>query len=258
MSNSVNYKFLSFGPALMVREGDPIITPEVQALIDAQVAGLKNKNNELLGQNKALKDSVLEVTEKLKNYDGIDAPKAKQVLAMLESDEDLRLFQSGQKDAVIQKHTERMRADYESKLSEKDKAIQAEALSKEAYKGKVLEAQILQAAAGLLHKSAIDDALLHGKTIFSLDAKGNAVKLDAEGKPELGKDAKTAFSPKEWLESMREQNPHCFPQSSSGGGSPGSSGSGAAGGKVIKRSDFDRLEAKAKTSYIRAGGTVVD
>src|SRR3972149_11838102 len=71
-----------------------------------------------------------------------------------------------------------------------------------------------------LHAPAVDDVLLRARAIFSLSDEGEAVQFDEDGETiVLGKDGKTPFSPREWLESMKQKAPHWFPAGGSGGGS---------------------------------------
>lgn len=85
----------------------------------------------------------------------------------------------------------------------------------------VVDGEIRQAAAkaGLI-ASAVEDALYRGRQVFVLDAEGEAIARDAEGKPVLGKDGKMPLTPAAWLESMREAAPHWWPPSA-GAGAPG-------------------------------------
>lgn len=244
----------------MVREGEPtppVITPEVQAIIDAQVAqrmtteitGLKSKNEELLGKNK-------EFQTKLSTYDGIDVEQYREYKDRIDKDEDAALLAAGKKDEVINKHTERMRAAHDAKLVEKDQAIeQANARAKK-FERAVLDNQIRQACTDM-HKSAVDDALLYASQFFQLDAEGNAVKLDAQGRPEIGKDGKTPLSPAEWIESLKETKPHWFPASSSGSGSGGAAGAGAGTGQTITRAKFDALTPTDKATIAAKGVQIV-
>ncbi len=84
------------------------ITPEIQALIDARVnesvTGLKTKNSELLGKLK-------EQGENLKRYDGIDPDAVKTILQRFSDDEEAKLIAAGKIDEVLDKRTERLRAD---------------------------------------------------------------------------------------------------------------------------------------------------
>lgn len=246
--------------ALFVREGEdppapkgPEITPEIQALIDAQVAqnvaGLKNKNQELLGNERKLKDE-------LKRFEGIDVDRVKSVFEQLDNDEDSKLWASGKKNVVIEKHTERMRQSHTAELDALRKQVEEATKRGDVFRGAVLDNHI-RAAAGDLHKGAVEDALLHARQLFTLDDKGNAVKLNGDGTPELGKDGKTAYSPQEWIEQMREQKPHWFPAQTSGSGSTGAEKS-SGGGKAMKRAVFGNMNPVEQATFVRSGGNVID
>lgn len=203
-----------------------------QARLDAEVKGLKDKNSELLG--------------KIKAFDGLDPAQMKQMKERLDQDEDAKLLAEGKKNVVIEKYTERMRASHAEELKAKDERIAAEAARADAWRGSVLDNQIRAVTSGL-HKGAVEDALLAARQLFTLDAKGNAVQLDSEGTPVLGKDGKTPFSPSEWIELQRQLKPHWFPIASSGSGSGGSRESG----KTVR--DLSNLSPTERLTAARAG-----
>lgn len=244
---------------LFAQEGEggavvpPVITPELQAIIDAKVAesvtGLKAKRDELLETNRQIKDQ-------LKGFDGVDVAKYREYQERLDKDEDARLISEGKTVEVVQKYTERMRGDFATQLADKDAAIEAERQRGKKYEQAVLDNQIRAACVGM-HPSAIEDALLHGRTIFSLDAEGRAVKLDGSGRLELGKDGSNPFSPAEWIESQKEAKPHWFPATSSGSGSSGANPAGGNGGKTMSRAKFDALTPAQKAEAGRSGVQIV-
>ncbi len=251
---------------LNVREGKDEVTPPaggtppaaggktveqiVQEQVDLAVRGLKAKNEELLGKNK-------EYQTRLASFNGLDPDRAKALLETMDHDEDLRLFADGKKAVVIDKYTERMRASHATEVEAERQQTAAERQRADAYKGAVLDNHI-RSVTGDLHKGAVEDALLLARQIFSLDAKGNAVKLDAEGRPELGKDGKSPFSPAEWMEVQRELKPHWFPASTSGSGSTGAQGSGSGTGKTMKRGEFNALTPAQQGGVVRSGTRIVD
>jgi hypothetical protein len=221
-----------------------------QADIDAAVAGLKSKNAELLG-------SLHTTKEKLGAYGGLDPARAKLLQEQMDNDEDLKLIGEGKKNAVIEKYTERMRAQHTAQLEAERAARASEKQRADTYQGAVLD-NAIRAVCGDCHKGAVDDALLLARQIFTLDAKGNAVKLDAEGRPELGKDGKNPFSPAEWMELQRELKPHWFPATTSGSGSGNSNAARGAGGKTMKRSVFAALTPTQQHAVSVGGTTIVD
>ncbi len=229
----------------------PIDTDKLIAdAVALAVTGLKAKNDELLGK-------VKDGQTRLAAFGTLDPARAKQIMETMDNDEDVKLFSEGKKNQVIDKYTERMRTDHITQMdSERAKTV-AESQRADAYRGAVLDNQI-RAVTGECHKGAVEDALLLARQIFTLDAKGNAVKLDSEGRPELGKDGKTPFSPAEWMELQRELKSHWFLATTSGSGSSGAQGSGSGTGKSIKRSDFNNLSPAQQGVIARAGTTSVD
>jgi hypothetical protein len=223
-----------------------------KAIADAvalQVGGLKAKNEELLG-------SVHKLKEASKAFDGLDIEKLRSMQDRLEKDEDARLISEGKTSELIDKYTQRMRADHDGQIkSLSDQIAEANARA-DKYKGSVLESQILSVTQGL-HKGAVEDALLAARNIFTLDAEGRAVKLGPNGQPELGRDGKTPFGPSEWMELQKEAKPHWFPATTSGSGSSGAR-EASGNGKTITRSKFEALPASERATVAMSGVQIVD
>lgn len=208
-------------------EGDGAdVQAKIDAAVQAAVSGLKSKNTELIGSLKEAKD-------KLKEFDGIDPTAVRNILKRFADDEEAKLIADGKIDDVLNKRTERMKADYDKKLTEAlTKAEQAEKRA-QAFQGRVLDDSIRAAAAKAgIHQHAVDDALFRARAMFVLDEDGQAVQLGEDGRPVLGKDGKSPFTPLEWLEGMKEKAPHWFPATASGGGA----GDGGAGSRSTKGS----------------------
>lgn len=222
---------------------------DVQAAIDAAVAGLKAKNGEVIADNKRLK-------EQLSRFDGIDPDAVRNILKRFSDDEEAGLIQAGKVDEVLNKRTERMKADYDKKLAAAMQAAEAATQRAQAFQGRVLDDAIRAAAvkAGL-HQHAIDDALFRARSMFTLDENGSAVQLDADGSPVLGKDGKTPFTPMEWLEGMKDKAPHWFPATASGSGA--TSYGGGHGHKTLRQADIDAMSPKDRAAFFAAGGRAV-
>lgn len=210
------------------------ITPEMQKVIDAQVAGLKQNNSELLGK-------VKEYGEKFKKYEGIDPDAVRSILQRFSDDEEAKLIASGKIDEVLTKRTERMKAGYEKEtLAERQKREAAEARA-EKFQRRVLENGVIRAASEAgLHQHAIEDALLHAAQAFHLDDEGNPVA--AEGL--YGKDGQP-LTLKEWFAEMKERKPHWWPASANGGGASQGGGRGGQQKGNIGGSREERLAAIA-------------
>lgn len=221
------------------------VAPEVQALIDSAVAGLKSKNSEILGSLKATK-------EQLARFEGIDPDAMKSLLAKFSEDEDAALIKSGKIDEVINKRTERMKAGYEAETQAERAARELAETRVKAFSKRVLENSIRAEAgtAGLYH-FAVEDALYRAGAMFVIDDNGNAVA--AEGV--LGKDGKP-LTLKEWFGDMKNKAPHWFEAKASGSGANGNNqGKGSA--KQMTRAEFDTLSPKEKMSVSKSGIEII-
>ena len=150
-----------------------------------------------------------------------------------------------------QKHAQKAIDAINVKLAEALTTADTERKRAKAYQGRVLDDAIRAAAAKAgIHQHAIDDALFRGRAMFTLDDNGNAVQLDSDGQPVIGKDGKTPFTPNEWLESMHESAPHWFPAGASGSGS-GNDKKGGGFGTGKPRGEWSPRE---KSEYITKHG----
>jgi hypothetical protein len=229
----------------------------IQKAVDEAVAGLKAKNSELLGKLK-------ERDDKLKDFDGIDPNAVRNILKRFADDEEAKLIADGKIDDVLNRRTERMKADYDKKLADAMAAAESAAKRAQAFQGRVLDDSIRAAAvkAGL-HQHAIDDALFRARSMFTLDESGQAIAVGDDGKPVLGKDGKSPFTPLEWLEGMKEKAPHWYPATASGGGASGGGGSGAPSNKkasemtpgekakFIADNGLDKWNSKVQADYAK-------
>lgn len=223
---------------------------EVQKRVDAEVTGLKTKNSELITKNKTL-------SELAKNFEGVNIEELKALKTSIDANEDAKLIAEGKGAQVIEKYTTRMRAQHEVELAAEREKIALETARADQYRGAVLDNQIREVLVGL-HKGAIDDAIMHARTQFVLDAKGKAVQLDSSGNPVLGKDGSTPFSPAEWIEMQKELKPHWFPASSSGSGAGAGEKGGNGSGKTISRANFDKLTPVEQGALARSGTKISD
>ncbi|MEJ5176956.1 hypothetical protein [Erwinia sp. MYb416] len=222
------------------------ISPEIQKLIDervtSEVTGLKNKNSELLGTIKQQKDN-------LSRFEGIDPDAVRGIIQRFSDDEEAKLIAAGKVDEVLDKRTERMRADVDKQIkAANERADKAEAFSSK-FRDRVLGDAIRAAAAkaGALAEAS-DDLILRAKGAFQLNDEGEAVAVDANGDVLFGKDGKTPLTPLEWAESLKETAPHLFPRAEGTGAGGHKSGSG---GGSLKRSEMTSTD---KAAYIRKHG----
>jgi hypothetical protein len=193
------------------------------------VAGLKATVQATREEARKLKEGREDAIRKaLEPFSGIDPVKTKEMLATFASEEEKKMMASGPDGMkkVIENRmahaTEEMSRKIQEAIEEKEGALEVASTFME----RVLDNHVRQAAteAGL-HPGAIEDALLRARAIFSLNDDGEAVQFEEDGENVvMGKDPKVPYSPKEWLESMREKAPHWFPATGTGGGATGSKG----------------------------------
>lgn len=189
---------------------------DVDKLIAEQIAGLKNKNSELIGKEKELKT-------KLAEFDGIDPQTVKAMLKNFADQEEAKLIAEGKMDEVLNKRAERMKADYDKQTTKLQGDLDKANTRVAKFAERALNASVREVGAALsIHTSAYDDALLRAKSMFDVDDDGNAIAREGV----LGKDGKP-LTLKEWFEGMKETAPHWFP-APSGGGSQGGGGGGSA------------------------------
>lgn len=208
----------------------------------------KNLKSALEKERQAAKDAKKLISEMQRKYDGIDPDKVKGLLSKLENDEEAKLLAEGKLDEVVNKRIEKQRAEFERKATEALTRAEQEALKAKKFEQRVLDNHIRAAAmkAGL-HEHAVEDALFRARSMFTLDENGEAVQLDQDGQPVVGKDGKTPFSPTEWLQEMKEKAPHWFPAQSSGGGAPGSR-------TTASKTDLSHLPPAERLTRARAMG----
>lgn len=221
------------------------ITPEIQSLIDAAVeqhaAGLKAKNEELLAEKRDIKAKYDKLSGQI---EGLDIEAVKNFMAKAGQDEEARLMAEGKIDEVVDKRTERLRAEHARQLqAEKDRADAAERASA-SLKERALADAIRSAAskAGALAEAA-DDFVFRSRGQFAFDESGDVVAVDRDGRAIYGKDGKTPMSPLEWAESLRETAPHLWPWAA-GAGAPGNNG-----GRATKT--FNEMTEAERTALYR-------
>jgi hypothetical protein len=213
--------------------------PAVKALIDKAVkeatSGLASNRDEILTEKKTLQQKLEEAS---KTWEGLDPVAVRNIMSRLENDEEAKLLAEGKTDAVIERRTERLKADHAKQIDALQKALaeRDDKLGGASSKVKKLmvEGNLRQAAVELgLVPSAIEDALSRAMNVFKVDDNDRLI-AEENGSTAYGKDGKSPLTPSEWLESMKEKAPHWFP-APQGGGAGG--GNGRGGSHTISRED---------------------
>ncbi len=217
------------------------IAEATQAAIEKEVAGLKANRDQLKLEKQEARsqlDQLQGQLDSLNDFGGVD--KITQLMERIEKDEEMKLLADGKLEDVLERRTERMKADYDSKFDALEKrAIEAEESAKaitRQMKEKVLVDSIRSAAIEAEVQSfAVEDAILRAKNVFSLDENENMVARDASGNILYGPDAKTPLTPSEWLDSLKPVAKHWWKQPK------GSDSTGSLGGDYSQeRNPFDK------------------
>ena len=213
------------------------------------VTGLKNTVAATRAEAVAAKKAADQrVADALRQFDGIDPVKTRALMSKFENQEEAALIAAGKIDEVIAGRMEKARTAFEKQVSDAKAAADAANGVANTFMERVLDNHVRAAAAAAgLQTSAVDDALLRARALFSLNEDGDPVQLDKDDNVVLGKDGKTPFTPAEWLEAMKEKAPHWFPAGSSGGGA-----NGGKGGKNVQ--DLSHLTPQQRMTMVRAAG----
>lgn len=237
-----------------VDEAQRALYVEKDGKFHLDVAGLEDTSglkSALQKERESVKAANRAVKEMQEQFAGIDPSKVRAMMEKLDNDGESALIAAGKIDEVINKRTEKLRAELQKQVDLAHGEAKSAGERAGKFSQRVLDNHIRQAAtkAGL-HSHAVEDALFRARSMFSLSEDGDAIQLGGDGAPVLGKDGKTPFSPTEWLEGMKETAPHWFPAGSLGGGAAGS-GSGAGGAKVMTRAAFNALPAAEKAAVAK-------
>lgn len=198
------------------------IPQEVQEKLNAQeadninkeVSGLKNKNDELLGGQKTLK-------EKLAAYDGIDPEKTRKILADIEKDKDLQMLKDGKLDELVEKRANDYKVKYDDKLKGVQTDLEKITGERDTYKSK-FEQHLVGQSVGKVAldakalPTALDDITRRAMDVFQVTENGELEARNADGtlmKTEEG----DLLTPARFIEKLKSEAPHYWPPSQSGG-----------------------------------------
>lgn len=230
--------------------GSNLTQADVDAAVEAAVskteesmAGLKSKNEELLGTVKDLKTST-------KAWDGLDPEHVRGMLDKIENDEELKLIAEGKHSEAWEKRQEKLQAKHQSELEgvvgQRDHLTTENESLQAQVRDLIIDQQVITSFAqekGL--ESAIPDVVLRAKTAFNIE-DGQPIARDANG--EIIRGADGAITVPEWVANLKKAAPHLFP-GSQGAGAGAGSGSGGGGGSDISSQQLQAAETKDMDSY---------
>lgn len=193
----------------------------VAAKIEEEVAGLKAKNEELLGEKKT-------IAEKLAEFSDIKDPEAaKKAIEFLEQSDEARMIQEGKFDELLEKRTSNMRLEHEKSIKEVtekyDEVAKNSSRYQTMYEDKMRDDELRAVAtrAGV-RLEAVTDVLLRGAQMFKLGKDGTIEARDVKGSL-LKNESGAVVTPTVWIEGLKEQSPHYWPQTEGAGARGGSS-----------------------------------
>ena len=216
------------GGSLNVQDAlaNPEVQKAIQEKIEAEVAGLKKKNSEVIADQKKLKETLAQ-------FDGLDVEKMRNLQKQMEANAELALLAEGKTEEVIARRVELLKKDYDSQLTAREEKLkeQAKAIADkdESLRKLVVDGKIRETFISLdFEPAAMDDVLRNAREVFIMDKDGKVVPRDADGNMLFGKDGTTLLDTKAWLELQAEKKPY-LRRASKGAGANGNNGYRAAG-----------------------------
>lgn len=201
-----------------------------------QIAELAAEVERLKTHNSTLLDEKKKVTNKLKEFDGLDVENIKKMMKTLDNSEEARLLAEGKVDEVVTKRIEKIQSNLESKiedlsnkLAEKDKTFNT--LSQK-YNTERIQSAVRKSAEQLdVLPTAIEDVVLRSQSVFSIGEDGKIEARDADGN--LRKSGSKVLTPELFVKDLEKSAPH-FWKPSQGAGATGGSG------KEMKNNPFSK------------------
>ena len=185
--------------------------PDAQAEYDAvrtkaeSYEAQKVTHKKMLDENQAAKAKAKQVEDELAGLGDLES--LKKFKAMFDGNEELKMIAEGKHDEVFNKRTDKLKQDYESKLTAKEQEL-LEAQNKLTSRDrKVLALDMIQH----ITKNTQINSALYSKDIlreaadagWTLDDNDNAI-LVIDGDIQIGKDGKSPIKFNEWLDSNKE------------------------------------------------------
>jgi hypothetical protein len=200
-----------------------------QAALEEQHAGLIRNRDEFKQEKEKLEGQVAQLQDAVKNWEGLDPAKVREVMANIEASEEAKLVAAGKTDEVVKIRTERLRSEYETQIKKLTDQLEARNGEVQRIRGLHDHLRIETATNAAILKdggitdTAPPDILPAAARMFSVDDDGNVVAYEGQGderKLVMGKDGETPLSLDEWLAGMKPDRPHWWKAPPGGGASP--------------------------------------
>lgn len=226
--------------------------------VEEAVSGLKKKNAELIGKEKALK-AELEAAKNKPSLTDDEYTEFKTLKERLEQDEMLKMLAEGKSAELIERVTKKTRLDAEAKLAAESEArTTAERKAADAqarYEQTLVNVEIAKATASGSVKPGYADLVsdIAAKRVKLVDGAVRVVNADGEVETTAGGKPLTVS---EYIETMRGTLPDLFVASTGGGA--GGSGRKPGGGNSTKLS-MEMAESVSFEEYerLRKEGRIV-
>ncbi len=209
----------------------------LEAAVEKEVGGLKDKNTTLIEEKRAVTDKL---AESLALTEGLDLEQAKEALKLLEKTKRKDLLEDGKLDEYIQAEVQTKQREIESKFSTQlDVAMQENVKVTETatkyeglFKNKIMEDNLRDVALDSGCKAdpeVIRDIVNRGKSVFSLNAEENGIEAkNADGSFKKSEDGDKILTPEAWIDDLKKKCPYYFPDSQGTGASGGGNGGGGS------------------------------
>lgn len=229
---------------------------QIDKAVAEAVAGLKKKNEEVIGSNKKLKDEIAAAKAKPTLSDE-EYTEFRSLKERIERDEMLRMLTEGKSEELIERVTKKARLDADAKLAAEAEARTAKEREatewKARYEQTLINIEVTKAAAASVKPQYQD--LVNKLVADRVKLVDGAVRVvDGDGEVAMAPNGTKPLTVSEYVETLRGSYADLF-VSSSGGGAHGSGKKppGGPGNKLsaeaiegLSMEDYTRLRSEGK------------
>lgn len=208
----------------------------------------KARLDEMRTNNVALQKTVSDITGAL-SITATEAPAILTEIQRISTDyttlagrrkelEDGKLVKAEGVDALVEKRTGEMKADFDKR--EAAAAAEKQALTAKLSKLVISDALVAAGISAGMREAARDDLLARGSSVFQLQGD-KPVAIGADGQPVYGPTG-DPLSMKEWVAKLSKDAPHLFEPSKGGGSNPGTRSGPSSGKNPFAKETFNLTE----------------
>lgn len=235
-----------------------LTNPAVQAAISTAVAdataGLKGNRDTILTEKRAEKERADAAQKQLDSLGDYDTIKA--MVERFKTDEEAKLIAEGRTDEVINRRTEAMRLDADTRvLAATTKVDETQGLLDSANATIVsmkVDASIERAAAKMeCAPTALPDIQRAAREMFTMNAETGNIEARQDGVVMMGTDGKSPLDPAAWLGMQKTDSPHWWGPSAGGGAGGGTNVTGKGAANMTQ---YEKADGLGKLSLALSGG----